>query len=110
MEVKGVIPKKIRTQGAFSDQYFDQFSFYYSQDEDQRRVTIPISEIKKEKSIGVILEPLAQILQSRNEAQDEIEYKKLKNLENLLEQCLVLDPDDRITPELALKHPFFKIN
>ncbi|CAG9318313.1 PRP4 [Blepharisma stoltei] len=107
MEVKGVMPKRMRSVGEYSSQYFDQFNFFFTSDDSQQIHLVPISEIKKEKSLGVILEPNSQILQSQNQLNESEELKRLKSFENLLEQCLTLDPADRITPELALSHPFF---
>lgn len=38
---------------------------------------------------------------------NEAEMKDLQNFVDLLEQCLALNPDKRIKPTEALKHPFF---
>lgn len=37
----------------------------------------------------------------------EVETKDLHNFIDLLEHCLALNPDKRIQPLDALKHPFF---
>lgn len=34
--------------------------------------------------------------------------RKMKQLGDLLEKCLVLDPQKRLTPDEALQHPFVK--
>ena len=83
MQLKGPIPKKMRTQGQFASEYFDKTQFLHS--------GVPIQQIKKEKSLGVKLNS-----QTKNE----------QFFENLLEQCLTLDPQERIQPHVALKHPF----
>jgi serine/threonine-protein kinase PRP4 len=114
MEIKGLVPKKIRNQGVYTDKYFDQFNFVYIKNESEGTFTIPITEIKKEKSLGVALDPVSQFIQSENASSNEedltrssIDYlKELPKLQNLLEQCLELDPNERITPDIALKHPF----
>lgn len=36
----------------------------------------------------------------------EEDQKKVAQLKDMLERCLTLDPNRRITPEEALKHPF----
>jgi serine/threonine-protein kinase PRP4 len=36
----------------------------------------------------------------------DAEARKLQQLRDLIEQCLLIDPARRITPEDALKHPF----
>ena len=38
---------------------------------------------------------------------NDVEAKHLNHFIDLLEQCLTLNPDKRITPSEALKHPFF---
>ena len=108
MEIKGIIPKKMRNQGQFVDRYFDQFNFVYAKNDIDGACRIPISDIKKEKNLGVLLEPNFLIMQNEGQTQNLQEINKLRNL---LEQCLELDPNERITPEIALTHPFLaKIN
>jgi serine/threonine-protein kinase PRP4 len=46
---------------------------------------------------------------------DEVELsdedrKKIAQLKDLLERCLTLDPNRRITPEEALRHQFINYN
>lgn len=38
---------------------------------------------------------------------DDTETRNLNHFIDLLERCLTLNPDKRITPAEALKHPFF---
>jgi serine/threonine-protein kinase PRP4 len=38
---------------------------------------------------------------------DDAETRDLHHFIDLLERCLALNPDKRITPLEALKHPFF---
>ena len=38
---------------------------------------------------------------------DDMETRELYYFVDLLERCLALNPDKRITPWEALKHPFF---
>lgn len=37
------------------------------------------------------------------------EIKAVNNLKDLLEKCLTLDPNRRLTAEEALKHPFLDV-
>jgi serine/threonine-protein kinase PRP4 len=37
----------------------------------------------------------------------DVESRDLNHFVDLLERCLALNPDKRITPSEALKHPFF---
>jgi serine/threonine-protein kinase PRP4 len=38
---------------------------------------------------------------------DDAESRELNHFVDLLERCLTLNPDKRLTPAEALKHPFF---
>ena len=38
---------------------------------------------------------------------NDVESRELNQFVDLLERCLALNPDKRITPLEALKHPFF---
>jgi serine/threonine-protein kinase PRP4 len=106
IEVKGPIPKKMRTQGKFSSKFFEDFSFVYSKDQLEGPIRVPLADLKKEKNLGVALEP--KLKQNLPQASTDMqEYLKDVNLmQNLLEQCLEIDPNERITPDLALNHPF----
>lgn len=106
MELKGPIPKRLRSQGKFANKYFDQFSFIYVKNELEGPCRVPLSELKKEKNLGVILEPNLQKLPPERSEDLEAYRKELLKFQNLLEQCLELDPNERIASELALKHPF----
>lgn len=38
---------------------------------------------------------------------DEAEARHLNNFHDLLDRCLAVNPDKRLTPSEALRHPFF---
>lgn len=46
-------------------------------------------------------------LHAASTGMNEAEAKHLNHFVDLLEQCLALNPDKRITPGEAMKHPFF---
>lgn len=46
-------------------------------------------------------------LMAASAGMDDAETKDLNLFVDLLEQCLALNPDKRIKPAEALKHPFF---
>lgn len=46
-------------------------------------------------------------LMAASSGMDEVEAKHLNQFHDLLDRCLALNPDKRITPAEALKHPFF---
>lgn len=39
---------------------------------------------------------------------DEAEVRHLNHFYDLLDRCLAVNPDKRITPSEALRHPFFQ--
>lgn len=39
---------------------------------------------------------------------DEAETRQLNHFYDLLDRCLAINPDKRITPSEALMHPFFQ--
>lgn len=90
MELKGLFPKWMRTAGRYSYNYFDSFSF------SRLGQTVPISEIRKERDLGVRLKYSASL-----------EDTNLDQFSDLLERCLALDSSARISPRQALEHPFF---
>lgn len=46
-------------------------------------------------------------LMAASSGMDEVEAKQLNLFHDLLDRCLALNPDKRVTPAEALKHPFF---
>lgn len=46
-------------------------------------------------------------LNAASTGMNDAEARHLNHFIDLLEQCLALNPDKRITPSEALKHPFF---
>mmetsp|Transcript_19936 Transcript_19936/g.36859 ORF Transcript_19936/g.36859 Transcript_19936/m.36859 type:complete len:354 (-) Transcript_19936:64-1125(-) len=93
MELKGLVPKYMRTAGRYSYNYFDSFNFT------RPGLTVPISEIRKERDLGVRLCP-----STPPTAEEAV---SLQNFRDLLERCLSLDQNTRITPKEALEHAFF---
>ena len=108
MELKGPIPKKMRTQGKFTSKFFEDFTFVYVKNETEGPCRVPLSELKREKNLSVALEPTLKSNLSQVSSDHKVYSEHILLLSNLLEQCLELDPNERITPELALKHPFFQ--
>jgi serine/threonine-protein kinase PRP4 len=104
MEFTGMIPKKMLAKGKYSLEHFDEsYNFL------DRRCD-PVT--KKE-----ILQPrLVSIKGSRNIYQElldcffpeeERDKELVKHLADLVERCLIPDPQKRITPDEALLHPLF---
>lgn len=102
MELKGLIPRRIRNKGVFSVRYFDTLSFSYPVLDDSvggnRLVSIPLTELKPLKSISALIS-------SKSEPESESD---LKLFTSFLEQTLHLDPALRLSPAAALEHPFLQ--
>jgi len=102
MELKGLIPRRIRNKGVFSVRYFDTLSFVYPiLDESiggNRVISIPLTELKPLKSISALIS---------SKSGSELE-SDLKLFASFLDQTLQLDPALRLSPEAALDHPFLQ--
>lgn len=103
MEYRGKFPNKLLRRGALTYDYFDDLLNFQSQEVDKltgRTVT---------KMIDIKAKP-ARDLRSRLIPKDkrisEPERKEMELFVDLLDKCLDVRPDKRITPADALKHPF----
>lgn len=103
MEYRGKFPHKLLRRGALTYEYFDDMLNFQSQEIDKltgRTVT---------KMIDIKAKP-AKDLRSRLIPKDkrinEQERKEMELFVDLLDKCLDLRPEKRITPTDALKHPF----
>lgn len=47
-------------------------------------------------------------LMTASSGMNEAEAKHLNHFHDLLDRCLAVNPDKRITPSEALRHPFFQ--
>jgi len=85
----------------YSTKYFDNQNNFLNEEIDPltRKVYTKPIPVKITRNIGNLLTSIEITL-------TEDEKKTLNQLKDFLEKCLVLDPNNRITPEEALKHPF----
>ena len=102
MDVKGAFPRKMLRRAEFAFRHFESdapMSFtLVEEDPVTRRPTrrvIPNPTVRKD---------VAALL--AGQAPDQ--RAKLAQLVDLLERMLALDPDKRITPREALRHPFIR--
>lgn len=103
MDLKGPFPKKMikKAEFAFKHFEFDQNMSFALLEEDpvtKQPVRRIISNPQKTQDFAARLLPLAHAT----------DRKKVTQLVDLLDRMMVLDPDRRITPLEALKHPFIK--
>ncbi|BAM38811.1 serine/threonine protein kinase [Theileria orientalis strain Shintoku] len=123
MEYKGKIPNKLIRSGQLASQHFDEnFDFIYATEDkfSKTQVTRVIQDLRQTKSITESILERHPLLSSsstlRNDgtvnketlAKKEQMVRKVRQLGELLEKCLVIDPSKRFTPDEALMHPFIR--
>ncbi|KAL1894953.1 U4/U6 small nuclear ribonucleoprotein prp4 [Sporothrix stenoceras] len=103
MEIRGKISAKLYRRGQLWMQHFDDNGGFLSQEHDkfQGKTTI--------KTLPVIkpTRDLRTRLIAASSGLTEAETKDLQLFHDLLDRCLNLNPDKRILPSDALRHPFF---
>lgn len=103
MECRGRFPHKLLRKGTFANQYFDDLLNFQAIDEDRvtGRMTTKMIEVKAKP-----VRDLRTRLMPKGKKMDEGERKELDLFLDLLDKCLDLRPEKRITPGEALRHPF----
>ncbi|KAI8063563.1 kinase-like domain-containing protein [Gongronella butleri] len=106
MELKGKFPNKMIRKAQFGDQHFDPSSnAFLSQEKDKlsgQTVVKPIPVVKLGHDLKTrVLNAAAAI-----EPVSDADMPLLLSFVDLLDRCLHLTPDRRITPKEALQHPF----
>lgn len=110
MEVKGKVPSKLIRAGLLGSQHFDDnLDFIY-----QARDTFTKMEVVKVMKDIRVTRNLTDSLLERQpwyktvSSKRDMMVKKMRQLGDLLERCLAIDPAKRLTPEEALQHPFIR--
>lgn len=110
MEYKGKFSHKMIKGGQFYSQHFnDNLDFIYV-DRDyytKKEVVRIISDLRPTKNITCDLLEHQYWLKG-NSPKMQFLKKKIKQLGDLLEKCLMLDPTKRYTPDQALQHPYLR--
>jgi serine/threonine-protein kinase PRP4 len=103
MECRGKFPNKVLRKGSLSFQYFDDLLNFQAIDEDKLtgRTVTKMMDIKAKPVRG-----LRERLVPKGKRMDEVERKEVELFADLLDKCLDLRGDKRITPSEALRHPF----
>ncbi|KAJ4531303.1 U4/U6 small nuclear ribonucleoprotein prp4 [Exophiala dermatitidis] len=103
MECRGKFPHKLLRRGALTYEYFDDLLNFRAQETDKvtGRTVIKMIDIKAKP-----VRDLRSRLIPKDKRLNEQERKELESFVDLLEKCLDLRPEKRITPNDALKHPF----
>ncbi|KAF7511705.1 hypothetical protein GJ744_003868 [Endocarpon pusillum] len=103
MECRGKFPNKVLRKGNLTYQYFDDLLNFQSIEEDKLtgRTVTKIIDVKAKPVRG-----LKERLTPKGKRIDEHERKEVELFADLLEKCLDLRGDKRITALEALRHPF----
>ncbi|XP_048728071.2 serine/threonine-protein kinase PRP4 homolog isoform X2 [Ostrea edulis] len=103
MDLKGKFPNKIIRKGMFRDQHFDgNYNFLYHEvDKVTHREKVSVlSTISASKDL------FAELVGYQRLPDDQM--KKVRQLKDLLESTLMLDPSKRVSINQALTHPFIQ--
>ncbi|KAG0311826.1 U4/U6 small nuclear ribonucleoprotein prp4 [Linnemannia gamsii] len=104
MDLKGPFPKKMIRKGEFSQNHFDEDCNFLSVEVEkvtQKDVIRTIQISKPIKDLKARLMPYTNQMAPADVIQ-------VNHFINLLDRCLNLNPEQRITPQEALQHPFIK--
>jgi len=103
MECRGKFPHKLLRRGSLSYEHFDDLLNFRAQETDKvtGRTVVKMIDIRPKP-----VRDLRSRLMPKDKRVNEQERKELELFVDLLDKCLDLRPDKRITPNDALKHPF----
>ncbi|KAI1383328.1 kinase-like protein [Hypoxylon trugodes] len=103
MEIRGKFSTKLYKRGQLSHMHFDDFGNFVSLERDKALGKTTVRTL-------AIVKPTRDLrtrLMAASGGMNDVESRDLNHFVDLLERCLTLNPDKRITPSEALKHPFF---
>ncbi|KAK1771432.1 kinase-like protein [Phialemonium atrogriseum] len=103
MEIRGKLSGKLYRRGQLSHMHFDDLGNFISVERDKvlgKTTVRTLSMIKPTRD-------LRTRLLAASSGMNDTETREFNQFIDLLERCLTLNPDKRITPSEALKHPFF---
>ncbi|CAG8071005.1 unnamed protein product [Penicillium nalgiovense] len=103
MECRGKYPPKLLRRGSLAPHHFDEMLNFHSVEEDKitGRLHTKIVDFKKPTR-----DLKTRLMPQGTRGMPDAEVKELTMFLDLLDRCLSLNPDKRITPAEALKHPF----
>ncbi|KAK9468231.1 kinase-like domain-containing protein, partial [Lipomyces arxii] len=104
MQARGKIPHKLLRRGAFTSMHFDSNLTFLSREQDSltgKQVSKPLSLANN--TTGGQRDIKARVLQHHATRADE---RLVAMFADLLDKCLNLNPEKRLTPAEALRHPF----
>lgn len=110
MELKGKIPHKMIKGGLLWKNHFDENLAFLYKDKDKHtgeEVVRTINDCSVKKDLTTrLMERVSEEKRRSKDPEDELYVKKVKQFADLIGQMLHLDPEKRVSPNDALKHPF----
>ncbi|KAI1780112.1 kinase-like protein [Hypoxylon cercidicola] len=103
IEIRGKFSTKLYKRGQLSHMHFDDFGNFVSLERDKALGKTTVRTL-------AVVKPTRDLrtrLMAASGGMNDVESRDLNHFVDLLERCLTLNPDKRITPSEALKHPFF---
>ncbi|GFE53655.1 CMGC DYRK PRP4 kinase [Babesia ovis] len=110
MDIKGKVPNRVIRAGQLSSQHFDDnLDFIYlSRDSFSRKDTAKIvRDFSVKRGITDALLDRQPWIKGNSPKKDAM-VRKLRQLGDLLERCLAIDPQKRLSADEALQHPFIR--
>ncbi|KAK3990996.1 putative Serine/threonine-protein kinase prp4 [Cladorrhinum sp. PSN332] len=103
MEIRGKFSPKLYRRGQLSHMHFDEQGNFISVERDKilGKTTVRTLPVVKPTR------DLRTRLLAASSGMTDAETRELNHFIDLLERCLTLNPDKRLTPAEALRHPFF---
>ncbi|KAK4655344.1 U4/U6 small nuclear ribonucleoprotein prp4 [Podospora pseudocomata] len=103
MEIRGKLSAKMYRRGQLSSIHFDELGNFISVERDKvlGKTTVKTLPVVKPTR------DLRTRLLAASSGMNDSETRDLNHFIDLLERCLTLNPDKRLTPAEALRHPFF---
>lgn len=110
MEVKGKIPAKLIRNGMLDSQHFDDnLDFIYQTRDPVTKMGVVkiLRDLRATRNITDEIMEKQTWLKASSPKKDTM-VKKVRQLGDLLERCLAIDPAKRLTPDEVLQHPFIR--
>ncbi|KAL2021306.1 hypothetical protein VTK56DRAFT_7277 [Thermocarpiscus australiensis] len=103
MEVRGKLSPKLYRRGELAPRHFDESGNFISVEHDKILGKTTVRTLAMAKPTR----DLRTRLVAASAGMTAAETRDLNHFIDLLERCLTLNPDKRLTPAEALRHPFF---
>ena len=103
MECRGPFPNKLLRRGRMTFDHFDDMLNFYSREEDKLSGRVFTKQMTFKKATRDLR---SRVIPKGKKMVDEGERRDVELFLDLLDKCLDLRPEKRISPSDALRHPF----